>query len=236
MNSVYFTTYLSIIIQTLTGIIGINGLFINLPEENKILQHILALEMGVQFTELFFYIFVLQSMVMNALPQMAAMRYLDWVITTPTMLLTSIIFFKYEEYLENNINQKLDFWDFIKTHKGDIITIFVCNFLMLFFGYLGEIEVIDIKLSITLGFLFFGMTFYIIYNNYAVKSKNARKLYYFLITVWGLYGIAAIMSPHTKNNMYNILDLFAKNFFGIYLYYRIVTLNNEKKEKEKLLI
>jgi bacteriorhodopsin len=92
---------------------------------------------------------------------------------------------------------------------------------MLFFGYLGEIEAIDIKLSLILGFFFFGMTFYIIYKNYAVKSKNAIKLFYYVMIVWGLYGIAAIMSPYAKNTAYNILDIFAKNFFGLYLYYRI---------------
>jgi len=221
MNSVNYTTYLSIVVQALTGIIGLSGLFVNLSEKDKILHNILTIEMGVQFVELFFYIFVLQSMVINALPEMAAMRYIDWVVTTPTMLLTTIIFFKYEEHLENNINEKIDFWDFVKTHRNNIITIFVCNFLMLFFGYLGEIEVIDITLSTTLGFLFFGMTFYIIYNNYAVKSDNAIKLFYFLVTIWGLYGFAAILSTHTKNNIYNILDLFAKNFFGIYICYRI---------------
>jgi len=221
MNSVDYTTYLSIVVQALTGIVGLHGLFINLLEKDKILQDILLVETIVQFIELFFYIFVLQSMVINSLPQMAEMRYTDWIVTTPIMLLTTIIFFKYEEHLENNNNKKIDYWNFIKTEKDNIINIFICNFLMLFFGYLGETEVIDIILSTILGFLFFGMTFYIIYKNYAVKSKNSIKLFYFLVTIWGLYGIAAMTSTHTKNNIYNILDLFAKNFFGIYVYYRI---------------
>jgi hypothetical protein len=225
MDSVNITTYTSIIVQLLTGILGVSGLFKNLSEKNNILIQILTLEMTVQFIELFFYIYVLQSMAINALPQMAAIRYVDWIITTPTMLLTTIIFFKYEEHLENNINEKVDFWDFIRTERDNIISIFGCNFLMLFFGYLGEIEAIDVKLSVTLGFLFFGMTFYIIYNNYAVKSKNAKNLFYFTLIIWGMYGIAALMSIYTKNNMYNILDLFAKNFFGIYIYYRITNVS-----------
>ena len=177
--------------------------------------------MIVQFVELFYYIFVLQSMATTALPQMAAMRYIDWIITTPTMLLTTIIFYKYEEHLENNIGKKLEFIDFLKTHRDNIITIILCNFLMLFFGYLGEIGAIDIKLSLTLGFLFFGLTFYFIYKNYAVKSNKSKTLFYYIFFIWGLYGIAAITSPDTKNNMFNILDIFAKNFFGLYLYYRI---------------
>jgi len=226
MSSVQFTTNLSIIVQIFTGLVGINGLFVDLPEKHQILQNILKLELGVQFVELFFYIFVIQSMVMSALPQVAAIRYMDWVITTPTMLLTSIIYFKYEEYMENNIEQKINFLDFLKTNRDNIISIFVCNALMLYFGYLGEIGAIDLNLSLILGFIFFALTFYIIYKNYAVKSKNAKKIFYLTFIIWGIYGIAPLMSPDTKNNMFNILDLFAKNFFGLYLYYRIKTIKN----------
>jgi bacteriorhodopsin len=221
MESVSYSTNININIQLLTGIIGINGLFVKLPEKHKILQHILILETIVQFIELGFYFFVLKSMVLTSLPNMTANRYMDWVVTTPLMLLTSIIYFKYEEHLENNIEKKLEFFDFLKTHKNNIITIAVCNFLMLFFGYLGEIGVIDIKLSTLIGFIFFGITFYIIYKDYAVKSKIGLKLFYYIVTVWGLYGIAAVMTPIIKNNMYNVLDIFAKNFFGLYLCYRI---------------
>jgi len=137
------------------------------------------------------------------------------------MLLTTIIYFKYEENLENNSEEKINFLDFLKTHQNNIISIFVCNYLMLYFGYLGEIGTIDMNSSLILGFLFFAITFYIIYKNYAVKSKNAMKIFYLTLTIWGLYGIAPLMAPDIKNNMFNILDLFAKNFFGLYLYYRI---------------
>jgi hypothetical protein len=229
MSSVKFSTNLSIIIQILTGLIGIHGLFIRLPQKHKILQNILTLELIVQFVELFFYIFVLQSMVMTALPHMAATRYMDWIITTPTMLLTTIIFFKYEEHLENNNKEKIDFWEFIKIHRNNIISIFVCNSLMLYFGYLGEIGAMDQKLSLTLGFLFFGITFYIIYKNYAIKSKIATKLFYYMFIIWAIYGIAALMPIYTKNNMFNILDIFAKNLLGLYLYYRITNISNKDK-------
>lgn len=221
MNTVQLTTNLSIIVQLLTGLIGVNGLFVDLPEKHKILQNILKLELGVQFVEFFFYIFIIQSIVMTSLPQVAAIRYIDWAITTPTMLLTTIIYFKYEEHLENNSEEKINFLDFLKTHRNNIISIFVCNYLMLYFGYLGEIGAIDMNSSLILGFLFFGITFYIIYKNYAVKSKSAMKIFYLTLTIWGLYGIAPLMAPDIKNNMFNILDLFAKNFFGLYLYYRI---------------
>lgn len=223
--NVKFSTDLSILIQIITGLIGLQGIFLYLADKHIILREVLTLEMLVQFVELFFYIYFLRSMVSNELQNMAAMRYFDWIITTPTMLLTTIVFYKYEEHIEKNINKKLEFWTFVKDNRDNIITIFVCNFLMLLFGYLGEIGVIDMMSSLTLGFLFFGMTFYTIYKNYAIHSKNAMKLFYFVFIVWGIYGIAALMSPYTKNNMFNILDIFAKNFFGLYLYYRIKQLN-----------
>lgn len=221
MTDVKFTTDVSILIQIITGIIGLQGIFLHLTDKHIILREVLTLEMIVQFVELFFYIYFLRAMATTALPDMAAMRYFDWVITTPTMLLTTIIFYKYEEHLEKNIDKKMEFWAFVKENKDNIITIVVCNFFMLLFGYLGEIGAIDMTSSLSIGFLFFGMTFYTIYKNYAMHSRNAMKLFYFVFIVWGIYGIAAFMPPITKNNMFNILDIFAKNFFGLYLYYRI---------------
>jgi bacteriorhodopsin len=151
---------------------------------------------------------------------MASIRYFDWAITTPTMLLTTIIYFKYEEYLENNEEKALRFVDFLQDNVQNIIIIVVCNFLMLLFGYLGEIGLIDMTSSIVLGFAFFAYSFYVIYRNYAIKSKRSLNLFYFILSVWSLYGVAAIFSPHHKNNTFNILDIFAKNFFGLYLYYK----------------
>jgi len=221
MNNVKYSTDLSILIQLITGLIALQGVFLNLSDKHLILREILTLEMIVQFVELFFYVYFLRIMAIRALPKMASMRYFDWVISTPIMLLTTIIFYKYEEYLEKGVNINLEFWSFVKEHRDNIITIFVCNFLMLLFGYLGEIGVIDMTSSLLIGFLFFGFTFYTIYKNYAIHSKNAMRLFSFIFVVWSIYGIAAFMSPYTKNNMFNILDIFAKNALGLYLFYRI---------------
>lgn len=98
---------------------------------------------------------------------------------------------------------------------------------MLFCGYLGEIGIIDLKLSTMLGFIFLGLTFNIIYRDYAVKSKNARKIFYYTFIVWAIYGVAALMKTSTKNIMFNILDIFAKNFIGLYIYYCIRNINTK---------
>jgi bacteriorhodopsin len=38
---------------------------------------------------------------------------------------------------------------------------------------------------------------------------------------WSLYGVAAVFDFENKNTSYNILDIFAKNFFGMFLYWLI---------------
>jgi hypothetical protein len=220
MSGVHFTTNLSILVQIITGLVSFNGIFLELPEKHKILNEILALETFVQLIELFFYVYFLRALAVKYVHKMASIRYFDWAITTPTMLLTTIIYFKYEEYLENNEEKALRFVDFLQDNVQNIIIIVVCNFLMLLFGYLGEIGLIDMTSSIVLGFAFFAYSFYVIYRNYAIKSKRSLNLFYFILSVWSLYGVAAIFSPHHKNNTFNILDIFAKNFFGLYLYYK----------------
>ena len=40
--------------------------------------------------------------------------------------------------------------------------------------------------------------------------------------VWSLYGVAALLGDKLKNISYNILDIFAKNFYGLFLYFFIL--------------
>ena len=227
--NVNFSTNLSIIIQIITGLFSIQGIFIKLPKKHLILNEILFIESLVQCVELFFYIYFLRSMATTNLENMGSIRYFDWAITTPTMLLTTIVYFKYQEYIEKNIDKPFTFWDFIKENKQNIIIIIVSNFLMLLFGYLGEKNIIDMTSSLLYGFIFFGIAFNNIYKNFAIKSKSSTKMFYFIFIIWALYGVAALLNPIQKNNMFNILDIFAKNFFGLYLFYIAKNIKTEIK-------
>ena len=53
------------------------------------------------------------------------------------------------------------------------------------------------------------------------KNIEKQSVYWFYFIIWSLYGIAALMKYEQKNTFYNILDLFAKNFLGIFLVYVI---------------
>jgi amino acid permease len=138
------------------------------------------------------------------------------------MLLTSIIYFKYEEYKEKKRKKSLKnltLKTFIKKNQENIIFIMICNFLMLLFGYLKEINYIDKTSGFVLGFISFYLSFNNIYKYYAKKSKRGIRIYYFLFIIWSLYGFAFLLNSKEKNIIYNILDIFSKNFFGLYLYY-----------------
>jgi len=88
---------------------------------------------------------------------------------------------------------------------------------MLLFGYLVEIGTLSTNIGVSLGFIPFFMMFYLIYENYAKFTDIGLTTFYYFSFIWGLYGIAAFTSYRIKNISYNILDLFSKNFFGIFL-------------------
>jgi hypothetical protein len=219
MKSVKLTVDFSILVQILLGLLTLTSIFFKLPEKHNILNEILLLETIVQFIELFFYVIFLRTMAEKNIKQMALFRYFDWFITTPTMLLTTIIYFKYEEYNENNINNKLTFNNFIQDNIYNILFIVICNFLMLLFGFLYEKKLIDKASGFIFGFIFFILSFYNIYINYAIKSTKGKYIFYILFIIWSLYGFAFLLKPVEKNNFFNILDIFSKNFFGLYLFY-----------------
>lgn len=223
------STIISIIIQLITGGIDIWGLTIPILDNFSIYRDLLKIELGVQTIELIFYIWLINKM--HALKNITIYRYVDWFITTPTMLFTLIVYL----YHQGN---KLSLTEFINTNKRNIITIIGLNALMLVFGLLGELGILSVNVSVTLGFIPFAYYFWFIYKEYIMPlpestdmntdnsnkiiSKTTKKyvFMYFLI-FWSLYGICAYLPYSQKNTGYNILDLFAKNGFGIVLVYFI---------------
>jgi hypothetical protein len=217
---VQLTTYVSIFIQFLTGLFGAIGLKYRLPIPHKILGDALKLEMIVQTIEFLFYVWLITYF---SLEKMALTRYYDWFITTPVMLFTTMLVYEYLIQVERNKDTKLTFTDFIKKYKNIIITVVISNFIMLLAGYLGELGVISITLATIIGFIALAFSFIVIYKHFAYQLQDKEKvLFYLLVIFWSLYGIAYLFPVAIKNISYNFLDIIAKNFFGLYLYYKIV--------------
>ena len=124
-----------------------------------------------------------------------------------------------------NKTGELEFFTLFKENSNIIIPVLLLNWLMLLFGYLGEINFIPVLLGVFLGFIPFLIYYYLIYVNYVTENSSGYMLFWYFFFFWSLYGFAAVLPYNLKNSLYNLLDLFAKNFFGIFLSYIIFSGN-----------
>lgn len=230
MNIIYTTGILSLIIQVITGIIDYYVLMQQTPPELNLLNELLLTEFIVQIVEGSFYVW----MVMNfaKISDITHFRYYDWMITTPTMLMTYSLFLIYLKNNENNKESK-SMIELIKENWKTLLPILILNWIMLFFGYMGEIKALPMITASILGFIPFIIYFAMIYNNFAKDFRMGRITFFVFFGLWFLYGIASFFPYSIKNATYNILDLFAKNFFGIFLAFLILYKTRKIKEEQK---
>ena len=219
----HVTLAISIIVQILTGIIDLGAFFIQVPPMYHILKQLLTVELLVQFFEGMFYVWLAYNYtkVLNVTPN----RYMDWVISTPTMLITLMIYLIYlKKKVENEING-LDYFTVLKDNSAVVLPVVILNWVMLLFGYLGEMKIIPVLMGVLLGFIPFLIYYYIIYVNFVTENSSGYLLFWYFFFFWSLYGIVAVLPYYLKNACYNILDLFSKNVFGLFLSYIIISGN-----------
>ena len=135
------------------------------------------------------------------------MRYSDWVISTPLMLIVLCMVLGYE----NKIT--VTFLPFIG--------ILLFNFLMLGAGYLGELGKLTLTLANSIGFVFFFIMYGIIWKIYMTGSKitsQSKVIFWLFVGLLAMYGVFYQSPQMTKIFGYNILDLLAKAFVGIFFW------------------
>ncbi len=93
-NTLILSLFIQIIIIICTSI----GLFIQVDQKNYIIKQIFIIEYIVQIIEALMYVGLSFSLINSS--SMVQRRYIDWFITTPMMLLTTIMYMKY-----NTINK-----------------------------------------------------------------------------------------------------------------------------------
>ena len=133
-------------------------------------------------------------------------RYVDWSITTPIMLLILCMF------LANNAGKTI--------HVFTYLTIVVLNYIMLTFGYLGEMQITSRETGLIGGFIAFFLMFAIIYVKFVIPkwSMPSNVLFGLYLVVWSLYGVVYVFDTEMKNAITNILDLISKCFVGVGLW------------------
>lgn len=222
---IYITGIISLAIQFIVGVIDYLAIKIEINSKDEILKDLLKVELFVQVIEFIFYVWLIYHFNKKS-SSISQFRYLDWAITTPLMLITL------SAYLNHNGNTSARLSDFLSNYTGSIIKIVVLNAAMLFFGFIGEIGLLNPYISTALGFIPFILNFKYIKDTFLLSSNDTVKnlLFYWFVFFWSLYGVFALMSYTIKNSGYNILDIFAKNFFGIFLAYTIMMKSSDKME------
>jgi hypothetical protein len=206
--------YFSLAVQIISILVGLYGLTFQLKPEDEILASTIGLETVVSGVQLSFYTWY--SYHFKEVAEATFYRYYDWFITTPIMLFTTILYYDYN----NNPNEKKTLKSIWEEHKLKIILVFLCNAVMLMFGYLYEINILDLFTSNLLGFGGLLGSFYIIYDSFVSKNLSMNlPLFIFMFVLWSFYGVAATFTPRVKNITYNFIDTLSKNFYGIFLTY-----------------
>ena len=206
----------SLVAQLVTGAIEVSGLFFDVKPEDTIVKDVLMMELSVQIIELVFYLFLVYKIMTKTLEKdITGHRYIDWVLTTPFMLISLVVFFKHLK----EPDRKIRLLESMREEKTNILLIVGGNLLMLLFGYLAEAGFMNNGIAVALGFIPFAFIFKQLYANYVSKQNISIYVFYFVFGIWALYGVAAMLPFILKNSFYNVLDLFAKNAYGLFLYF-----------------
>jgi bacteriorhodopsin len=136
------------------------------------------------------------------LKEIIPMRYMDWMITTPLILLAVVLFYNHGA---NTVNYKC------------YLILIILNWLMLLFGYLGERRIISSMYGLIIGFIFFALM--LLYMFFFMIPKNAPMAVFVIFSIiWTGYGVAYLLDEEAKNIAYNILDITSKAIFGVVLW------------------
>ena len=214
------TAKFSLTMQFIAILIDIWGLQLKLDPKHQILRELLQLEIIVQIVEFIFYMWLLRNL--HRFNNITPFRYIDWMITTPTMLIQLMTFLHYDIYSSTS--------DFITKYKKDVYRVIVLNWTMMIIGYLGETKQISMDIASIAGFVPFTMYFHLIYTKFVPKQSFSyqdtvkRSLFFYYLIVWSLYGVVSFLPYILKNSTYNILDVFAKNVYGLFLVWYIIKL------------
>ena len=198
-----------ILLLTTALITFIEAMRTNVP----IIRHIFNLETSISLVASYFYsVFVakIDEVEKNNKAidwnDLTRIRYIDWAITTPMMLLVLSVVLSYGSKISVKIIT--------------VLTIIALNYIMLISGYLGEINVISRLQGLIVGFIAFFAMFFVIFINFIKPRYNYTNymLFGIYIVVWSIYGIVYMFNQANKNIIMNVLDCIAKCFVGIFLW------------------
>ncbi len=197
-KNTFFTSYLILFGYTIITLVEA----IRTP--SVLIRHIMNIETAVSLVAGMVYGYLNEEVRKPGadLKKITQVRYLDWSITTPLILLVILLFY--------NGGSAVDY----KTYLGLI----GLNAGMLYSGYLGEVGIVHKMTGGIAGFLFFGLMLALFYTCCVPGNKNPIVFWIFAF-LWTLYGVVYYLEDEeTKNICYNVLDVVSKALFGVVLW------------------
>ena len=201
MEGLYETFHLTYVLLLTTATITIIEA---LRTKSPMVRHILNLETCISVVASYFYsVFLEKIKGPYTWPELTKIRYLDWAITTPLMLLALCLALAYN--VGSHVTLSL------------ILTVVALNYTMLAVGYLGETNGLPRLQSSLIGFIPFFFMFWLIYS--LVGNSLANKVLFGLyVVVWSMYGLVYLLDEELKQISTNVLDLIAKCLIGLGLW------------------
>lgn len=174
-----------------------------------LLRSVLHVEVFVQITELLFYVYVWLRALRYTHTHILQLRYVDWVVTTPMMLISAMAVFRYTEGAAD-----LSLVSLVKANMWLVLQMLLSNAVMLVVGFLYTLGQLSFVTSQLIGFAALFFTFYRLRQ----LSNRAWQVWPMLL-LWAGYGLAVFSKPPRRNKIYNVLDVISKNVFGVYASY-----------------
>lgn len=209
ITSTFYITYVFLITTgTITFIEAIRT-------KDPTVRHVMNLETCISIIAAFFYstfvdIVKASDAAKEHIPfdKVNLIRYTDWFISTPFMLFVLCMVLANER----KVNLKVT----------SLLIVLLLNYAMLISGYMGETRVIERSMACAIGFVFFGIMFGYIWTMFMSGQKvigfASMLSFGVFLSVWAMYGIVFLLDEKTKNVAFNILDLIAKAFVGIFFW------------------
>jgi bacteriorhodopsin len=205
LPTIKMSFYITYVLLLTTGVITfIEAIRTKLP----MVRHIMNLETCISIVAAYFYSQFVLSIEKSTIDygHINTVRYTDWFITTPMMLLALCLVLSY------NIGTSLNVWLFA--------SILLLNFIMLWLGYQGDTGGIPKARAWALSFLAFWVMFGVIgYVFVFGRGFLANTILFALyVGLWSMYGFAYFLEESQKTVLYNALDATAKCLVGLILW------------------
>jgi bacteriorhodopsin len=166
-------------------------------------RHIMNIETAVSLVAGLVYGMFIEEMKKPdfQLSKIVPLRYLDWTITTPLILLGIVLFY----------NERLGSVPWMA-----FLGLVALDWAMLYAGYLGETKRVEFWTGLGVGFAAFAALLLVLWQ--LIPAGRSTAVFWIFATIWTGYGIAYMLDEETKNITYNILDIISKAIFGVVLW------------------